>query len=323
MAKSKEQRQLEKEQKKSIIEQSRQADIYKEASKNLPEYSPTYATEYGKTYETPKPSTNVGSAGGTPSNSKGTYQIGNKVVDKQELKDYIEAEKVRLSTGKTNTDFYKESYTPEEIAKMEDEKKQLVSSVGVTPEPTIQELANEREEVSFGENLRTGLAGAVGDIIPSAIGGVAGGAVLGGVAGGGVGAIPGAILGGISGTALSFSRNIKAEFKEDAETASVVLSANKRTMRRIISQVNAGELDPTLAVHEYNKNLQQINSEYRKIKQLTSTDLNEYLSNGKAKEVAFVQFMDNELAILNAQMQSAVLNPSPTKNYKYQYLGEE
>ncbi|MCH8322546.1 MAG: hypothetical protein IIB64_05665 [Proteobacteria bacterium] len=202
--------------------------------------------------------------------------------------------------------------TAEEIAS-ERARQETIGRIGEQPQITQEQLTAELEKLTIPANLRTALAGAGAEFITGAGAGALGGAVLGGVAGGGIGAVPGAIIGAAVGVSGVLLRNLKVEAKEDTTARGKEFRIIRSSMRLVISEVNANRITPDFAVERYNIQLGKMLKLDRALKELTSTDLKDFLSAGSDLFAQVDTWIEIEEPLLRASLEGAIISPDPTK----------
>lgn len=186
---------------------------------------------------------------------------------------------------------------------------EAIGQIGLTPE----QMAG-LEGLGIPENIRSALAGFGAEAAAGAGAGAIGGAIAGGVPTGGALAIPGAIVGAIAGLGTVALKNIKAEAKEDTTARGKEFRIIRSNMRILISEVNAGRMTPDFAISRYNAQLAEMQRIQRQLKELTSTNLKDFLSDGSDQMAQINVWMDIERPNIEAALQGAVIRPDPTKS---------
>ena len=194
-----------------------------------------------------------------------------------------------------------------------------ISEIGNVPQLTPAELQAELENVTKAANIQSAGAGFAAEATPTVLGAAATGAAAGAVGGSVVpvlgtaaGAIAGAVVGAIGGLAYKALSNLRAEAKEDTAASAQTFADSTTNIRLIVRATNAGELDSSEAVKLYNRELSKIYAEERRLKELTKTNLNDFLSDGSTKYVAVQNFLNNgEKDIWDQRLRAAIINPNP------------
>lgn len=206
----------------------------------------------------------------------------------------------------------------EKIAGVEREQRMekfggVIEEIGRVPKLTREQLEKELEDLNIPANIKSAMAGAGAEIVAGTGAGAVGGAVVGGVAGGGIGVVPGAVIGAIGGAGAIVLRNIKAESKEDTTAIGKKFKVIRTNMRLLISEVNAGRMTPDFAVNRYNYQVAEMNRLERQLKELTSTNLKDFLSDGSDQYAHVRAWQDIERPNMEAALQGAIVRPDPTK----------
>lgn len=198
-----------------------------------------------------------------------------------------------------------------------------IKEIGQVPELTPEQLAAELDKLNIPANLKESIAG----ILAETATGAAAGAGVGAAAGifGGPAApvtVPvaagiGAVTGGTAALLRSVQKNLQAEAKEDADAADATFKGARKSQKLIVSEVNQGRIEPSEAVRLYNIEQAKIDRAERQIKELTSTNLKDYLSDGSTKYAKILEFNSagGEAEVLRLSLEGAILQPDPTKVY--------
>ena len=209
----------------------------------------------------------------------------------------------------------------ESEARYEKEQKAagVLTKLGEEPQLTPEQLAAELEGLSIPENIKSALAGILAGTVSQVAVGAAGGAVVGSAAGG-IGAGPGAAIGavgfGVKGFVSSIKTEVKAEAGEDTSAINAQFAADRRTLGKVITAVNRGDIDPATGVRYFNEIIARIDKEERQMKQLTSTDLQDWLSGGSTvmAKIAAFNAPRGEKEVREDELRGAVIAPDPTKS---------
>lgn len=195
---------------------------------------------------------------------------------------------------------------------------QLAGQVGQI-DPAIVAQA-QAQGVDIEQALKSGVAG----VIPSLVGGAAGGAVLGAgvgaVGGAGVGAIPGAVIGGVGGAVTGLTRgiisNLKGQTGDTISTTATGLREREQNLRALIQDTNSNPSNAARNLALFNEQLALIDRDYSRLNLETQRDLNKFLGQDGTPELARFEIFNNvggARELLIRDMQTALLNPNPTK----------
>lgn len=148
--------------------------------------------------------------------------------------------------------------------------------------------------------------------IGGAIGGAGAGAALGSVIPGigtTIGGIAGGIIGGTGGTLTKISLSQKQDVKQAFKT----FKGAKGNFAWIINKVNSGEITSVnQAVQMWDEELANFLAAERGMKELTSNDLNRFLSGG-TDEMREIEAYKRRLPELQQELITALMNPNPNK----------
>jgi hypothetical protein len=172
-------------------------------------------------------------------------------------------------------------------------------------------------------------AGVVGGLLGSS--GMAaafalGGAALGSAVAPGVGTVGGAVagaklgvfLGALSGFIAGARSNIAGEMAGSISASSVTQRNIETRLRAIVTDTNRNPQNAAENLQMYNYLMSQMDNEHKKLKLETSRDLNKWLGKTGTTELQRYQnfYMPGGAKDYYArQMQQALINPQPTRNY--------
>lgn len=112
---------------------------------------------------------------------------------------------------------------------------------------------------------------------------------------------------------------VRAEARQQTRIDYTSFATSIKNLNGIIASTNAGIIPPAEAVIEYNRELAKIDSIERQMKELSSGDLNEWLSHA-GRQLSLVQnFNDGGNGVysprdlLNNKFSEALVNPNPSK----------
>ena len=208
-----------------------------------------------------------------------------------------------------------ETKTQEEALREQQLQKgaELAQTVGQLSPEILAQI--ERGEIDIGQVLGGGLA--------AALPGVAGGAVGGAIAGapvGGIGAIPGAIggavIGGVGAFIAGARSNLKSQKSGLVQAGSGSLSDGEKNLRKFVTAANKDPANAAEYNTMFNEQLSYIERDWG-ILQLDSSGFLKDISGVDAtpQRADYQRFYDTTRPFLITQMQMAMLNPDPNKNF--------
>jgi hypothetical protein len=191
---------------------------------------------------------------------------------------------------------------------------QLAQQIGQQPQNPV-ELAPEK--VNVGQAIASGLTTAA----PAALGGALTGAITG-AAVGGIGAIPGAIglglVGGVGGFLQGVRSNIKNQRSEAATTAKLAQADIEQNLRFWITDTNAHPENAADNLGEFNTQLDLMRAKHAKLYAETKSNVNKFVGEDGTPELERYELFyqpGGARDYLVSQMQIALMNPDPSKNF--------
>jgi len=163
--------------------------------------------------------------------------------------------------------------------------------------------------VNTGQTMGTaaGLAGA--SAIPGALAGMKLGALGGTAAAPGVGTVVGAVGGALLGAGSAFLTKATIGLKQNVQEAKQSLTDSKTSIGEIISTAKAGGqgLTRQQLIDAYNNRIIEVSQAYANVKDITSNDVQEFLSGGGDEMIELESFFQNE-PLMRAEFLTALAN---------------
>ncbi len=193
------------------------------------------------------------------------------------------------------------------------EKQTLINSISNDQTLTEEERLQAIQDVTLGSNIKEAKTGIATGLATNVAGGAAAGAAAGLLTGGTL-SLPGAVVGAAGAIPYTIVKNVQKQAQEDVAVSNVIITSAKKAMRKDIQDINLG-VDPTLAVADYQMQVHTLLVEQARLKELTSNNLKEYLSDGKADMAKINSFFANEKSGFDMQLTLAIAKPNKNAMY--------
>ena len=199
--------------------------------------------------------------------------------------------------------------TPEgavEASQIAEQQQRVETTAGIgqlTPEQhqRIQGAQVQTNPINQAQAITAGLAGASA--------GAAGGAVIGSavpVVGTAIGAVAGGVVGFLGG----YFTKISADKRQNVKNGYVLANEAASNMNWVISEVNAGRMPPSVAQAQFNEDLVNFYVGQQYVKQLTNSNLDEFLSGG-VDELTRLNEFESRIPQLQLNLALAIQQPNP------------